>query len=1776
MNQETQSWPNRPIKAFYLTLLAIFLLLQTSSAQKPFQLVRLKTGNISPELNLLNPKNTPASLARTRYKDKYYAIIQFRNRPSSAEKTELASQGVRLFDYLPGQAFLAEVADSNAFSLLSNRINLAIYELPSSLKISSKLSGGNEGLPIAVSFFGSIDKQTVKKDLADAGASILETKIQPAHVIFIHASQIVLLKIATIPYVSNISPQSLIDVPLNYNNRAIHAIDALSASTGRNLDGKSVTLGIGDNGDPSTHIDLSRHLIQRNALTIGSHSTHTSGTMAGGGIINPKYKGMAPKATIVSQYFSDIIVNSPVYINDYNMVITSNSYYTGADLCPGDGEYDAVSNYVDSQMNALPKLLHVIAAGNDGTLTCGLYPSSFATIKSGLQCGKNVLTVGNLNNLTYVNATTSSKGPTMDGRLKPEIVAGGVTIRSTLPYDNYGNMSGTSMSCPTTAGAVALLYQRYRQLHGGTDPPASLIKVLTCNSADDIGNQGPDFTYGFGMLNARTAVESMENNQYFQSAISQDQILTHTINGLPGGSYQLKIMLYWPDAAAAPFAASSLVNNLDLTVNSPDGIVHHPLILDSSPTSINNIAVEGVDSINNIEQVVINNPPPGNFTIQVKGTNIPSGPQNYVVAYQIINPSVTVEYPFGNETWVPGENETIRWSAYGGGNNNFTIEYSIDGGATWNTINNNVPFSNRSYSWTVPATATNAALIRVTRNGTAYADASDYPFTILGQPTLSAWRVCRGYTQLIWNTIPSATQYEIMMLKSDSMQTFATTTDTSYLVAGLNPDTTYYFSVRAVNNGNPGRRALASTVQPSLGPCSLPAFNYDFTIDGLNSPQTGRLNTSTQLGVASPNVRIRNLGTLRSVSPYNVSYQVNNGPVITETSNTPIGLGSVSNFSFSNAGSFDFSAAGSYSIKVWVDYPGDPQLLNDTFQTTIKQLGNNPIVLNPTFLEGFESAAAASYTTPTFGLDSLDRFDFSSSSTNGRARTFVNTGFARSGNRCGILDQIQNTGTMSADSLVGTFNLSGYGSADQVWLDFYYRNQGIDFSAPGNRIWIRGNDQAAWILADTLSINPDDFGLYKPFKSIDVTGILSNASPAQVVSSSFQVKFGEQGFTSVTSVIPDGDLDDGYCFDDITLTKSSNDAGILSLVQPSLSSSCTLTNAETITTTVKNYSSIELDNIPITYALDGDTVTETIAALLPYQTIAYSFSQKADMSAWKDYRLSIWVSYPADNYRKNDSLSNIDIQTTPLISQFPYLEGFENNDGHWYTRGIHDDWQWGTPTKTIINKAANGTKAWVTKLTGNYSGNELSYLYSPCFDLSSLTKPVFSFSHIFQMEDNCDCDYHWVEYSTDDSVWIKLGNTTGGTNWYDNAARNAWQLSNMIWHVSSFDIPVNPSRIRFRIVMKSDPATDYEGVGIDDVHVFEKTPVYDSTSGLNISLPVSGNNWTDFDVDGRRIASINPNGQNLGVTKVKVFMNNGAVRDTINQYYLERNIVIQPATPANAPVSVRFYFLDKEVNDLINASGCAQCSGITDAYEAGVTQYSSQNLQEEDSILGDNKNGLYGFFKPRQDVICIPYDNGYYVEYKVNGFSEFWINGGGIGKNEPVAGVLKSFTATKINDQGFLQWVTWQEKNVSGFVIQKSSDSLQFSDFGNVTAKGSSDTLTNYQFTDTSSAGSKIFYRLKILLSNGQFIYSPVRSIDFGTNYSLVKIFPNPVKGILHINTTANCRQILIFDVSGRLVRNLQTVGFQNTLNVSALASGVYFVRVSTDAGDSVQKLVVE
>ena len=1034
------------MKKIYLLILSCYFFINAVSAQEKSVNIHFKNGDFSGNKNFLKGKADKNLLSKIHFSNKNYALIQFNKNPDQNERKEMSDNGILLFDYLPGNAFMAEIKDQLAINDLKKFNVTGVFNIDKQYKISKSLSSKinqhniDAARLIAVTFFGTINKEIVIEELKKTGAEIINTKINPAHVVFIKASTNVIEKIAAFPFVGFLSDHRLKDFPLNYNNRSLHSFDALNAMSGRNLQGQNITVGIGDDADPSTHIDFAGRLILRTPAAPNNHGTHTTGTFAGAGILNQRFKGMAPQAMIVSQYFSDILVNTPTYIHDYGMIVTNNSYYSGDDYCPGDGEYDVLSNFIDDQLMTYDTLFHTFACGNDGLLTCSPFQLSFGTIKSGFQCGKNVLSVGAMSSYDYSIANFSSKGPVNDGRIKPEIVAGGVDVASTFPYNSYNDEYGTSMSSPTVAGAVALLYERYKQLHAGSNPSGALIKAITCNSADDMGNAGPDYQFGFGMLNARTAVEALEGNHYFNGNITNGNTANFTINNVAAGAQQVKIMLYWTDPAAAANAASSLVNNLDLTVTGSDGVVHHPLILNPNPGHVNDLAVEGIDNSNNIEQVVINNPPGGNFNITVNGTNIPSGSQNFYVVYEIINPSVTLEYPFGGEGWVPGQSENIRWSAYGGNGNSFTLQYSLNNGSTWSTISNNINDTIHFYSWIVPDSATSTALIKITRNNIGYTYTNKTPFTIIRQPSVSVTNPCQGYAQLLWNKIPSATNYEVMILDRDSMKTIASTTDTSFLVSGLSRDSSYWLTVRAMINGTPGIRALAGNIIPNSGSCAVIA--KDFTIDSLISPVTGRKFTSTQLSNATNiNVEIKNVGNSASVNPFTISYQINGGAIITETSAALINSNTAFQYTFTTP--VDFSAIGIYITKIWVNYPGDTLHTNDTLNVVIKQLQNDTLSLFPSFTEGFESAADVVYTNKTFGFTGLDRCDFNLNNGNGRARTFINTGFARTGNRSVTLDQSHYSTASTSDSLITTFNLSNYTSSDQIWLDFYYNNRGI-------------------------------------------------------------------------------------------------------------------------------------------------------------------------------------------------------------------------------------------------------------------------------------------------------------------------------------------------------------------------------------------------------------------------------------------------------------------------------------------------------------------------------------------------------------------------------------------------------------------------------------------------------------------------------------------------------------------------------------------------------------
>ncbi len=1751
---------------FFPVLLLSYVAVTAQDNDMP---VRFAAGNFITGNNIKRQSFNPGGLQVSLYKNNYYVLVQFLKLPSLQVQNDLRMAGLDLETYLPGHAYQATINGSFDFSQANKYGIISINTIPVFYKIDKAIFTVNEFNKndqslIAVSYYASLNKTAVIIELEKAGAVIVATKFSATNVVFIRADLGLIQAIASLPFVSYVSLQNLTDKPLNYKSIGKHAVTSLLSPSGKNLSGKGIVVGVGDNSEIITpHLDFTGRVINRVPFPLSFHGIHVSGTVAGAGLLDPKHNGMAPRATIVSQYLSDIITSTPTYVTDYNMVVTNNSYTNAEGGCIGTGAYDVSSNYTDKQMGDYKKLLHVFAAGNDGSNTCSPYPLSFATIKSGYQVAKNVLTVGALDTL-YGPAVFTSRGPVNDGRLKPEIVATGVNVFSTRHAFGYERSNGTSMSSPIVAGVATLLNEQYRKFNSNAVPQASLIKAVLCNTAEDLGNPGPDFTFGFGNLNARRAAETIENNRFYLSST------TPSTNALtvPVGVRRLKVMLYWNDTAAAPNAATQLINDFDLTVVAPGNITHQPLILDATPANVNNTAFEGIDRINNIEQVVIDNPVAGSYDVNVNAFALPYGPWEYVVTYQMDMNGVTVEYPFGEEKMVPGETEVIRWNAYGDEANTFTLEY-FDG-SSWNLINNNVPADAQSYYWVVPSTVSNNCLVRVSRNSSAYTDVSNFNFTVIGQPVVAATIPCDGFVQLDWPATSGTTSYDIWQLKADTMAIIGNTASLSYLIPGLNSSTTYWFGVSAKNGTVNGRRSVSKSALPATGVCTLSIFDNNMKAVSVDAPVTGRQFTSSAL-TASEQIRftIKNLDNVATAGPYDLYYQINGGATIMESSSVAIAALSTRQYTFTTTA--NFSAPGIYTIKAWVKRTGDTHVLDDTAALTIKHLANGLVTLP--VLDGFENALAKDYITNTIGLDSIDRVDFKANTTRGRARTFVNTGFALNGSKAITLDQFP-VGALNTDSLLMTYNLGNYISGQQLRLDFYYKNHGQE-NYPNNKVWVRSNDTKPWVLAYDLIANQAALGQYK-HAVININDVLDTVVPAQPISSSFQIKIGQQANTSANVPYPIIDQDDGYTFDDVGIREATNDIGIYRIVSPSITG-CGIAGSQPVSIEIKNYSSTTFTSVPVYYSVNGGTAMMETIASLPPGISPHTFVLPENLLPDTDYSFNFWIYESTDNYRSNDSILNHNFHTSSVINTFPYLEGFESSEANWYSKGQNNSWQWGTPTKTIINKAANGTKAWVTNLTGKYNSNEISYLYSPCFNLSGLTQPVLSFSHIFQIEDRTPADYNWIEYSINGGVtWSRLGINGAGTNWYnDPTGKNQWRPSLKTWHVASIDIPTTGTNVRFRFVFTSDLGFNLEGVGIDDIHIFEKQLIYSDVPITGLSQNVSGSNWVHFNsATGRRVASINANGISLGNTIVDVYPYTGTVRIDNNQYYLNRNIVIRPTTQPGANASVRFYFTDAEAKLLLAASGCAPCTPTKDPYELGVTKYSGSASQENGTLL-DNGGGIYSFILPANTEI-IPYDNGYYAEFPVSSFSELWLNNGGVGGVNPLPVNLLTFEAVKQSKKVLLQWTTENELNADKFLVERSADGITYTGIGNVVALNGN-TKNNYNLVDVQPLAGLNFYRLKMLDKDASFRYSPVRKINFNDAGDDITVYPNPVvNAAIFIVSSTNCNKAILFDAAGKMIRVFTLTGRSNTLDLAGIAKGTYQLRIFTENSMHTEKIIIQ
>lgn len=789
------------VKTTYICLFALVFTFTMSFAQNPYT-IQLQGDAIEIQENIgtFDWSQMPES---AQLNNGYVGWIQFYETPPQAVQDEFRNNGLQLLDYIPNRAYLFYFPTGVSVSYLQNKGVRSIVPVISNYKLSTALknppyqSWAMEGNNILVTLvhLNAVNSNYVIQDLAQRQIS-LKHQYDNSNNLELSIPNNCLEELSNLPYVKWVELVAAPPVPEDWRGRSLHRANGLDTQTmaGRNYTGEGVGVLVRDDGNVGPHIDFEGR-VNNMASGSGTHGDFVAGVLCGAANLNPSHRGMAAGSElyVVSYVSSFLDPNTTNLINNGSVQITNSSYGDGCN----DG-YTTRARTVDLQINTEPTLLHVFSCGNSGSSNCGYGAGAgWGNITGGHKQGKNVIATGSAN---FGGTLTgfSSRGPATDGRIKPDIVAHGEGVTSTSPNNQYTSGSGTSYSAPGIAGVSAQLYEAFADANGGALPQSALIKATLLNTAQDKGNVGPDFKWGWGLVNGLRAGILIEDGRYLSDNITQGTSNDHIIT-IPSGTAQVRFMVYWNDPAGAAGANPALVNDLDMIVTDPSANDYLPYVLDPTPIAANldTPATNGPDHLNNMEQVVISSPESGDYTIEITGFNIPVGPQEYFVVYEVIAENLTLTYPNSGEKITPGGAQVIHWDAIDI-TTDYLLEYSTDNGANWSTIatvNNSFNY----YLWSVPIEITGEALIRVSSGG--FEDVSDGNFSIARQVSgVTIVEVCTDNTATFeWIEVPDAESYDFYLLGEKYMEVVGTSNTNSITITLDNYLDPIWYAVSAKN-----------------------------------------------------------------------------------------------------------------------------------------------------------------------------------------------------------------------------------------------------------------------------------------------------------------------------------------------------------------------------------------------------------------------------------------------------------------------------------------------------------------------------------------------------------------------------------------------------------------------------------------------------------------------------------------------------------------------------------------------------------------------------------------------------------------------------------------------------------------------------------------------------------------------------------------------------------------------------------------------------------------
>ena len=367
------------------------------------------------------------------------------------------------------------------------------------------------------------------------------------------------------------------------------------------------------------------------------HGTHVAGSVAGNA--GKIYDGQSPDSKLI---MVKIFKNSGTWAaGDREYDFWKKAYLAGAKVNNNSWGSNSYGAYLSTDQDAdkicveYSDYVLVVANGNDG-------PGIESVGSPGV--AKNVISVGAcVSNIPNNMASFSSRGPTSDKRIKPDVVAPGTTINSAKnqTINSYVELQGTSMAAPQISGIAALIRQyfkegKYSSISGSHNPSSALVKAILINGAVEMTGidsdrqrekKFPNNSQGWGRVDASRSMPFEKSNR----KITVWDILTGPLTGgkwtsffdAPTGSKEIKINIVWTDPPSTPGSGINLVNNFNLKVITPD----NKIFLGNNFKGLNpSYSITGgvLDSRNNVEGITfrpnlsfIGEIPAGKYTIEI-------------------------------------------------------------------------------------------------------------------------------------------------------------------------------------------------------------------------------------------------------------------------------------------------------------------------------------------------------------------------------------------------------------------------------------------------------------------------------------------------------------------------------------------------------------------------------------------------------------------------------------------------------------------------------------------------------------------------------------------------------------------------------------------------------------------------------------------------------------------------------------------------------------------------------------------------------------------------------------------------------------------------------------------------------------------------------------------------------------------------------------------------------------------------------------------------------